>query len=508
MRFNIKQYKLKKYTLSLFLILHQFCSFGLSNLYIEGQVTNSLNGTGIENYKIYIADSSFYNDTITTGANGFYTLFITNTVYNKKYYISVYDCNNINHIQTVFANDAMSTVNFSICYSTAMNCQNSFTFTKLSKLNFSFMGNNISSYPTDYFWDFGDGNTDTGINIIHTFPQSSVPFINYQVKLNTKTIYLNDTCYFQSIQTICIKDTLPFIRGKVSSNDSILHNARVTLYGVNNPPGSCVAVDTAFADNSGNYYFANCQYNYPAFILKAELPSNSTANNLYIPTYYDTLYSWINSPPVYPVTDSTTYDIQYIKFLQNQTTGIGYISGSIDAIGEKKPNSLLFNSNILLINSNNQVLKLTKADLSGNYSFTNLPFASYKVFVELPGKITVAPTVTLNSNTPFVSGLNFIIKDNLIVVNALHIDNEDFFVYKLYPNPVRDKLSIELPSENCGTIQVILYNQLGQVVREYSLITDYNSNKFEFDTHNLQSGIYNLLIRNQGKTICRKIVKF
>ena len=291
-----------------------------------------------------------------TGSNGNYYLIISNVNATQNFVISVKDCNNMMHSATANATNPLNTINFVICYTVPMNCQNGFSYIKQSNTQINFTGSNASTYPTLYYWNFGDGQTATGQNVSHTYAQPAVSPAYFQVTLNTKTYFPNDSCFYQSIQTIMITDTNPKIRGKVTANDTVVANSWVILFGINNPIGSCTRIDTAYVDNQGYYQFSNFPVNYPAYILKADFPYFSNTANYYIPTYYDTLYSWLNSPPVYPVTDTTTYNLQLINFVPNQTSGIAYISGVMLLNGDKSNKSLLKNIDIFLINQNNQVL--------------------------------------------------------------------------------------------------------------------------------------------------------
>ncbi len=497
---------MKKYIyLILILTLSAKC-FSFNTLHVQGLVSNSANGLGIPNHKIYITDNLFYNDSIVTGSNGYYTLLITNVNPSTIYTFSTRDCNNVLFSASANSSYPVNTINFTICFSVPMNCQNGFSYTKQNNKTLNFTGSNISTYPTIYYWNFGDGYTATGQNVTHTYPQPTSGINNYTVTLNTKTIYPSDTCYYQSIQNVIVSDTIPMIKGKVTANDSLIQNAWVALFGINNPVGSCIALDTAYIDNQGNYYFSSFPINYPAYILKAEFPYGSVAGNYYIPTYYDTLYSWMNSPPVYPKIDTTAYNIKLMDFLPNQLSGIGSISGSLSN-GKKSTNSILQQIDILLINQFNQVLKRTKPNLAGNYYFTNLPFSNYKVYVELPGKITIPANVTINNSTYNINNLNFVINDNVIIL-AVNDENElQNAVSEVYPNPATQEAFIDFSFKKPETIQLNIYNQFGQNMLEKSVSAISGSQRITLDINNLSAGFYTLVISNKTKKLSRKLIK-
>lgn len=498
---------MKKYIIFIFLLFVNIITYALSTLQVQGIVSNVSNGSGISNCKVYVTDNLFYNDSILTGSNGNYYLIISNVNATQNFVISVKDCNNMMHSATANATNPLNTINFVICYTVPMNCQNGFSYIKQSNTQFNFTGSNASTYPTLYYWNFGDGQTATGQNVSHTYAQPAVSPAYFQVTLNTKTFFPNDSCFYQSIQTIMITDTNPKIRGKVTANDTVVANSWVILFGINNPIGSCTRIDTAYVDNQGYYQFSNFPVNYPAYILKADFPYFSNTANYYIPTYYDTLYSWLNSPPVFPVTDTTTYNLQLINFVPNQVSGIAYISGAMHLNGDKSNKSLLKNIDIFLINQNNQVLKLNKPDLIGNYSFYDLPFGTYKVFVELPGKICTPGVVTLSSSNPFVTNFNFEIRDNAII---LATDNEIQFenlIGSIYPNPANDLINIDFSLKKYTEIKLSIFNHLGQIVIEQNKVLGIGSQHIQMDIKDLKPGYYTLKISDGKQMVSKKLIK-
>lgn len=498
---------MKKYIIIILFLAVSLNGFSQNTLHVEGQITNLANGIGIPNYTIYITDSVSYYDSISTGANGYYTLLITNTTPNTIYSIFTRDCNNTLHFGTANTNNALTTIDFSICVNIVMNCQNGFTYTK-QNTTFNFSGTNISTYPTEYYWNFGDGNTGIGQNVTHIFPQPTAGVSNYQVTLYTKSIYPNDTCFSQSIQTVMVIDTIPIIRGKVTANDTAVSNGWITLFGINNPVGSCVAIDSSFIDNQGNYLFSDFTINYPAYILKAEFPISSVIGNDYIPTYYDTLYSWMNSPPVFPVTNGSVYDIQLLQYVQNQPLGVGSVSGNIFTDGSKSTLSVLQDVDIMLINQNNKVLKFQKLSSQGSYSFANLPFANYKVFVELPGKITIPANITLNSSIPDITMLNFKITDNVITLainNELELANA---ISDIYPNPANQEAYIDFSLKKTENIEIAIYNQYGQKMLTEILLIETRNQRITLAINELKAGFYTVKISNKSQTLSRKLIKF
>lgn len=82
-------------------------------------------------------------------------------------------------------------------------------------------------------------------------------------------------------------------------------------------------------------------------------------------------------------------------------------------------------------------------------------------------------------------------------VSATEISS--FSINKIYPNPVKDFVTIELQSESAGTIQVSLFNILGIEIKKWETQSLYNGDqKLKIDLSQLKSGVYILKINKQG----------
>jgi len=74
-----------------------------------------------------------------------------------------------------------------------------------------------------------------------------------------------------------------------------------------------------------------------------------------------------------------------------------------------------------------------------------------------------------------------------------------FSINKVYPNPVKDFVTVELQSEVSGTIQVSLFNILGTEVKKWETQLLYNGEqKIKLDLSPIKTGVYILKINKQG----------
>ena len=87
------------------------------------------------------------------------------------------------------------------------------------------------------------------------------------------------------------------------------------------------------------------------------------------------------------------------------------------------------------------------------------------------------------------------------------IENKSFSLSKVYPNPVKDVVTIELRTTIAGDIQVNLYNILGVQVKVWeSIYLSQGDQQIKLDLSLIKSGVYILKIIQSGK-VCSQVVK-
>ena len=90
----------------------------------------------------------------------------------------------------------------------------------------------------------------------------------------------------------------------------------------------------------------------------------------------------------------------------------------------------------------------------------------------------------------------------LALANALSLNSNEIASVVLYPNPVKDKILVSLPS-NGTSAKLILYNNIGQQVNSY-VINETNSTIY---LESLASGLYFYQVEFANKTAKGKLLK-
>ncbi|HKX86445.1 MAG TPA: S8 family serine peptidase [Flavobacterium sp.] len=85
---------------------------------------------------------------------------------------------------------------------------------------------------------------------------------------------------------------------------------------------------------------------------------------------------------------------------------------------------------------------------------------------------------------------------------ALSSDEFEFGKIKMYPNPVKDVVTIDLPEQLLGA-KIVIYNAFGQKIKEEQIL----EKNQRIAMHNLNSGVYIYTILNSGSSVSGKLIK-
>lgn len=83
----------------------------------------------------------------------------------------------------------------------------------------------------------------------------------------------------------------------------------------------------------------------------------------------------------------------------------------------------------------------------------------------------------------------------------MNTGTHSFAIEKVYPNPVKDFVTVELQSEKSGDIQVSLINILGTEVKKWdNFFLNPGGQNLKIDLSQFKSGVYILRMTKQGQT--------
>jgi hypothetical protein len=85
---------------------------------------------------------------------------------------------------------------------------------------------------------------------------------------------------------------------------------------------------------------------------------------------------------------------------------------------------------------------------------------------------------------------------------------QSFSISKIYPNPVKDFVTVDIHSELTGNIQISLFNILGTEVKKWEpWYVSQGSQEFRIDLSSIKSGVYILKVVKSGQVLTQVLKK-
>jgi PKD repeat protein len=401
----------------------------------------------------------------------------------------------------IWSNDTLgctSTWCDSIVVGNVPNCYNNFTYT-VAQLTASFAGMAFGYSNPQYTWSFGDGTSGTGQNITHTYAAAGYYFATLTTTDNPST-----GCSTVLTRQIYIgQQQGDIIWGQVTAGNTFADNARVLLYATTGGTNIFTLIDSTIVDSSGYYQFTGINYN--VIFLKAELLPTSVYYGDYMPTYFDSAMYWNEATGIVVYQPNNQYNIGLLPVAWITNTGNGEMNGSV-TYGSGK-GMAASEVEVILLDASGNPLAYTYTDNAGWFSFADLGYDTYSVYVEMPGLTTSPASATLDASSP-TSTMAFVILENSIALSIEEqLPNGFKSVGQIFPNPARGEASIMLNLERTSTFELKVINFTGNTLSTEELTKPTGHHKVVLNTIQLSSGVYGLLITSpDGSRTIRKFL--
>lgn len=114
----------------------------------------------------------------------------------------------------------------------------------------------------------------------------------------------------------------------------------------------------------------------------------------------------------------------------------------------------------------------------------------------------------------FAAGINYAQistnnNENSTTSNLVQIEeNQSFTISKIYPNPVKESVYIDIQLKQADFLQVKLYNILGSEVKTWEpMYLTEGDQKFKLDLSQIKTGVYILKFKNSNFAFSQVIRK-
>jgi PKD repeat protein len=176
----------------------------------SGFVMDDINGVPVPDHEVFITVAGggviIYTSVVLTDMGGYYMDVFTVPEYMTTGTASIltYDCNQVPHEQMVTwsPNSTNLVADFFICSNPMPgDCDNWFDAVTIDNLTYTFTGYVMNNLPAFYFWDFGDGATAQGQQVVHTYTP-----VNGMVYTACLTTLVNDPMTGDSCMDVSCQD--------------------------------------------------------------------------------------------------------------------------------------------------------------------------------------------------------------------------------------------------------------------------------------------------------------
>ena len=192
----------------------------------------------------------------------------------------------------------------------------------------------------------------------------------------------------------------------------------------------------------------------------------------------------------------------------NNPGGPGFIGGLISQ-GANKNGDPLQNISILLLDEDGNPIMHTTTDENGEYSFGDLPWGTYHVYVEILNKTSERWVVTIGPDGESFTTADFEVNDTF--VDAIGTTAIDEFangkVLQVFPNPSSGKISVLVEMEGSADVSLSVMNMLGQQVLSTPSEQVWGRQRLEMDLGSLPEGAYLLRIVSGDRIVSKRIIK-
>jgi PKD repeat protein len=375
-------------------------------------------------------------------------------------------------------------------------CQANFTAGTTPTGNVQFVSQAAGS-NLGYAWDFGDGNTATGPNPVHTYAN----FGTYVACL-TVTDSING-CTSTACDTVVVAPPPGLqVSGQVMAGNQPAENALVYLIQADSLGTILTAIDSTVTDSMGFYTFYG--QNPGDYLVKAALQPNDPDYANYLPTYLGDELFW-NLAVSTVLTQVSVFNPPISLVAGNNPGGPAFVGGLVSQGANKVEGEGLENVSVYLMDTQGNAVAYTLTDEDGAYQFDNIAYGDYMLYVEMMGLYSYPWEVSLTAANPSFDVADFVANDTEVRPAGTTSLDDLAAELRVFPNPARDFLTIETGSTPAASWDISLLNVVGQVMTGDRLET--HGNRLRLDLHGLPNGIYLLRLQNGEQQLTRRFQK-
>ncbi len=251
-----------------------------------------------------------------------------------------------------------------------------------------------------------------------------------------------------------------------------------------------------------------------SFRVKAATIDSATLTSGYIPTYHDSSYHWNSASVIYHTSGTSDINENIHMHTGTTTSGPGFISGNVTSGADKGTSggTPVVGMLIYVVNSTTGAqLQQTYTDVSGNYTFTNLPVgATYLIYPEaINYATTVYSSITLTTGAPSLAAADFkqhtISKTITPIYTKVNNITPSLSSVCVFPNPTSGKLNLQWNETATEKGTLVVTDMTGKVLMTNTVEMTSGNGAAQIDLSNLANGMYMVSIQSSSISYSNKI---
>ncbi|HET6245435.1 MAG: PKD domain-containing protein [Bacteroidetes bacterium] len=353
-----------------------------------------------------------------------------------------------------------------------------------------------------YSWDFGDGETGSGQNPVHTYNNSG----SYTVYVSFSSS--TDSSCNPSFYDVVLVNLAPVydLIGLVYAGVNILDEAYVSVYKQSN------ALFYSYTDvliNGGEFNISGLPQG--TYLVKVSPTPSSSFFGQYLPTYYGDSTLWAGAELIN--LNATFYGtFNLVPFVVTDTTWnsgndifLGTVFQDTTGFGRAGSNPVR-NTTVNMRNSSNDLLTAQLTDENGVFKIKNVAAGNYKLEVDYPGYVMQPFLITADGDSTTSTSINFDLEQNgsiaVSILNTYHKIKTGLI--SIYPNPASDILFISTASFNLNAVQIKITSFSGNVIYTNQMVL--NKDEVKLDISEIPNGIYFISVQTDKEIITKKLI--
>jgi hypothetical protein len=268
-----------------------------------------------------------------------------------------------------------------------------------------------------------------------------------------------------------------------------------------------IAYDTTLFTHLGYYAFPKILNGF--YIVRAALTPGSAHYANYFPAYFPQTLKWHESSHM-NLSDSSCYASSiYLLPVNEAPSGPGIIKGNVVTAGSSGNSGKIASAEVILYNGQMIPMLFTFTEKSGQFELDNLPYGTYYLYVEVPGRYSRLTAIWLDATTPVADSIQLEVFEH-DVTGIADGQNPSGISGTLFPNPATREVNLVIHVPVTMTLGCEIRSMTGQMVWSGQMVCRKGSDLLTVPVSRFPQGIYLFSVHTAdgSRILTKKLIKY